>query len=57
MTESGVSGGGDTPSFDKIAALAERGFDLGYDCDENYEDPPEANARITAIYANAKQAR
>lgn len=56
--------GGDTRSFDtlreegakKIGALAERGFDLGYDCDENYEDPPEANARITAIYSNARHA-
>ena len=56
--------GGDTRSFDtlrdegakKIGALAERGFDLGYDCDENHDDPPEANARITAIYSNARRA-
>jgi ethanolamine ammonia-lyase large subunit len=49
--------GGDTRSFDtlrddaakKISALAERGFDLGYGCDENY-------ARITAIYSNARRA-
>ncbi|HXU08581.1 MAG TPA: ethanolamine ammonia-lyase subunit EutB, partial [Blastocatellia bacterium] len=49
--------GGDTRSFDtlrsegakKIDALAERGFDLGYGCDENY-------ARITAIYSNARHA-
>src|ERR1043166_2957011 len=56
--------GGDTRSLDtlradaakKIAALAERGFDLGYGCDENYGDPPEANARITRIYSNARRA-
>jgi ethanolamine ammonia-lyase large subunit len=56
--------GGDTRSLDtlreegakKIGALAERGFDLGYHCDENYEDPPEANVRITAIYSNARHA-
>jgi len=56
--------GGDTRSFDtlrdegakKIGALAERGFDLGYGCDENYGDPPEANARITGIYSNARRA-
>jgi len=49
--------GGDTRSLDtlrddaakKIAALAERGFDLGYGDDENY-------ARITAIYSNARRA-
>jgi ethanolamine ammonia-lyase large subunit len=56
--------GGDTRSLDtlrdegakKFRALAERGFDLGYGCDENYGDPPEANARITSIYANARRA-
>jgi ethanolamine ammonia-lyase large subunit len=56
--------GGDTRSLDtlrneaakKIGALAERGFDLGYGCDENYSDPPEANARITGIYSNARGA-
>jgi ethanolamine ammonia-lyase large subunit len=56
--------GGDTRSLDalrddaakKFGALAERGFDLGYGCDENYNDPPEANARITAIYSNARRA-
>jgi len=56
--------GGDTRSLDtlrddaakKISALAERGFDLGYGCDENYGDPPEANTRITAIYSNARHA-
>ena len=56
--------GGDTRSLDalrdegakKIKALAERGFDLSYGCDENYGDPPEANARITAIYSNARRA-
>ena len=56
--------GGDSRSLDtlrdegakKIGALAERGFDLGYGCDENYDYPPEANARITRIYANARHA-
>lgn len=56
--------GGDTRSLDtlrddatkKVGALAERGFDLGYGCDENYGDPPEANARITGIYLNARRA-
>ncbi len=56
--------GGDTRSLDtlrdegakKIRALAERGFDLGYRCDENYDDPPEANARIKGIYSNARRA-
>ncbi|HSE37320.1 MAG TPA: ethanolamine ammonia-lyase subunit EutB, partial [Blastocatellia bacterium] len=56
--------GGDTRSLDalrvegakKIGALAERGFDLGYGCDENYGDPPEAKARITRIYSNARRA-
>lgn len=56
--------GGDTRSLDtlrdegakKIGALAERGFDLGYGCDENGGDPPAANARITEIYANARRA-
>ncbi|HEY0764631.1 MAG TPA: ethanolamine ammonia-lyase subunit EutB [Pyrinomonadaceae bacterium] len=56
--------GGDTRSLDtlcdegtkKIAVLTERGFDLGYGCDENYGDPPEANARITRIYSNARHA-
>jgi ethanolamine ammonia-lyase large subunit len=56
--------GGHTRSFDalreegakKISALAERGFDLGYGCDENYGDPPAVNARITKIYSNARRA-
>jgi ethanolamine ammonia-lyase large subunit len=56
--------GGDTRSLDtlrdeaakKIRTLAERGFDLGYGGDENYGDPPEANARITGIYSNARRA-
>ena len=56
--------GGDTRSLDtlrdegakKIRTLAERGFDLGYGWDEYYGDPPEANARITGIYSNARRA-
>ena len=54
--------GGDTRSLDtlrdegakKIGALVERGFDLGYGCDENYADPAAASARIAAIYENAR---
>ena len=53
--------GGDTRSLDtlrdegvkKFAALAERGFDLGY---KNDGDLPEANTRITEIYSNARRA-
>jgi ethanolamine ammonia-lyase large subunit len=56
--------GGDVRSLDalraegskKTRALAERGFDLGYGCDENYEDPPVASARITKIYSSARRA-
>jgi ethanolamine ammonia-lyase large subunit len=56
--------GGDTRSVDalrdegarKFRTLAERGFDLGYGCDHNYDDPPEANARIEQIYSNARRA-
>jgi len=56
--------GGDTRSLDtlrdegakKIDALAERGFDLGYRCDKNGSDPPEAITRITKIYSNARRA-
>jgi len=56
--------GGDTRSLDtlrdegakKIRQLAERGFDLGYGSHENYDDPPEATARITEIYSNARRA-
>jgi len=56
--------GGDTRSLDtlcddaakKFGVLAERGFDLGYGCDEALGDPPEVNARITRIYSNARHA-
>jgi ethanolamine ammonia-lyase large subunit len=56
--------GGDTRSLDalrddaakKIGALAERGFDLGYGCGENYGDPLEVKTRITGIYSNARRA-
>jgi ethanolamine ammonia-lyase large subunit len=54
--------GGDVRSLDtlrdegakKIGALVERGFDLGYGCDENYTDPAAVSVRIAAIYANAR---
>jgi ethanolamine ammonia-lyase large subunit len=56
--------GGDVRSLDalraegskKTRALAERGFDLGYGCDENYGDPSKASARITKIYSSARRA-
>jgi ethanolamine ammonia-lyase large subunit len=56
--------GGDTRSLDtlydeaakKIGALAERGFDLGQGCDDDYGDPPAANTRIKGIYSNARRA-
>ena len=56
--------GGDTRSHEtlrdegakKIRALAERGFDLGYGCDEANGDPPAATARLTRIYSNARHA-
>ncbi len=56
--------GGDTRSLDmlggegakKVAALRERGFDLGYGWVAGYEDPPEVSARIEAIYSHARHA-
>jgi ethanolamine ammonia-lyase large subunit len=56
--------GGDTRSLDtlrdegakRIGAVAERGFDLGYGCDEDSGDPPAAKARIEGIYSNARRA-
>jgi ethanolamine ammonia-lyase large subunit len=40
----------------KIAALAERGFDLGYGCNADLSDPVEASARIDARYEHARRA-
>jgi len=56
--------GGETRSLEmlrgegtrKIAALRERGFDLGYGWAAGYEDPPEVSARIGAIYSHARHA-
>ena len=56
--------GGETRSFEmlrgegtrKIAALRERGFDLGFGWAAGYEDPPEVSARIEAIYSHARHA-
>jgi ethanolamine ammonia-lyase small subunit len=55
--------GGETRSVDmlrgdgakKVAALRERGFDLGYGWTAGYEDPPEVSARMQAIYSHARQ--
>jgi ethanolamine ammonia-lyase large subunit len=40
----------------KIAALGERGFDLGYGCQANYTASPAINKRMEAIYAHARRA-
>lgn len=56
--------GGDSRSHDalreegakKIATLAERGFDLGYGCETDYEAPPAINKRMAAIYDHARRA-
>jgi ethanolamine ammonia-lyase large subunit len=40
----------------KIATLAERGFDLGYGCEANYQTPLAINKRMEAIYAHARHA-
>lgn len=57
--------GGDTRTFDalraeakkKVSALAERGFDLGLDCDaDTTASRDRVTARIDAIYAHARRA-
>jgi ethanolamine ammonia-lyase large subunit len=40
----------------KINALAERGFDLGYGCEVNYQASLKINKRMEAIYAHARRA-
>ena len=40
----------------KLTALAEGGFDLGYGHDADYATPPEVEARMDAIYAQAQHA-
>jgi ethanolamine ammonia-lyase large subunit len=40
----------------KIAALAERGFDLGYGASQNYDTPQRAARRLESIYSNARKA-
>jgi ethanolamine ammonia-lyase large subunit len=40
----------------KIAALAERGFDLGYGSARNYKALPAINKRMEALYAHARRA-
>lgn len=56
--------GGDTRTFEtlraeakkKVSALAERGFDLGLDCDADTTSRDRVTARIDAIYAHARRA-
>lgn len=56
--------GGDTRAFEtlraeakkKVAALAERGFDLGLDCDADTASRDRVTARIDAIYGHARRA-
>jgi ethanolamine ammonia-lyase large subunit len=40
----------------KIAALAERGFDLGYGYADNFETPPAINRRMKNLYDHARHA-
>lgn len=40
----------------KIKALQERGYDLGYGCDQDYAAPPEVQARLQRIYEQARKA-
>ena len=55
--------GGDARAFEtlteegarKIAALGDRGFDLGRGCDSNLSAPPSVTARLESIYANARK--
>ena len=56
--------GGDKRSLDtlraegakSVAALRERGFDLGYGWAAEYEDPPQVTDRMEAIYSHARHA-
>ena len=56
--------GGDTRTSDslqetatrKLAALADRGFDLGYGCASGFEEPAEVTARMNRIYEHARRA-
>jgi ethanolamine ammonia-lyase large subunit len=40
----------------KLTTLAERGFDLGYGCQANYQAPAAINKRMDTIYAHARRA-
>ncbi len=40
----------------KLSALGERGFDLGHGHGTDYASPREVEARVDALYANARQA-
>jgi ethanolamine ammonia-lyase large subunit len=55
--------GGDARSFDslraegarKLAAMAERGFDLGYECTEDYTAPLAVRQRLKTLYRQARR--
>ncbi|MCI0490069.1 MAG: ethanolamine ammonia-lyase subunit EutB [Blastocatellia bacterium] len=59
-----MKAGGETRSLEalgevgkrKLTALAERGFDLGYGHGAHYATPPEVEARMDGIYAQAQHA-
>ena len=59
-----MKAGGDSRSLEalaeegrrKITRMAESGFDLGYGCGMDYAAPAEVEARMNALYSNARQA-
>lgn len=59
-----MKAGGDTRSREtlrgegarKLKALSARGFDLGHGHGQNFEPPPEVEARLEAIYTHARRA-
>lgn len=59
-----MKAGGDTRTIEalteegirKITRMAESGFDLGYGCGADYAPPPGIEARMNALYNNARQA-
>lgn len=59
-----LKSGGDTRSFDsiceegrrKVTGLRERGFDLGYGHQQDFDAPAQVQTRLDAIYRNARQA-
>ncbi|HKQ07233.1 MAG TPA: ethanolamine ammonia-lyase subunit EutB [Blastocatellia bacterium] len=59
-----MKAGGESRSFDslraegarKLAALTERGFDLGYGCGADDAAPPEVERRMQSLYGHARRA-